>query len=162
MFDGRPSRIASREGNAPTDLFAEPCTIRVHMTKLSVAAGILLVSLLVGCRSNHGLSVTTIQLGRTVHSDHTVGGITTTFGPDDTIYLAVLTGGAGSGTIRVRWTYGTRVIDEPSKQVAYSDAAATDFRLQSPSGFPTGDYTAEVFMNDQPVGTRPFKVEIRR
>jgi hypothetical protein len=132
------------------------------MSKLSVAFVVLFVTLLVACGSNHGLNVTTIQLGRSVHTDHTVGGITTTFGPDDTIYLAVLTGGAGSGTIRVRWTYGGRVIDEPSKQVAYSDAAATDFRLQSPSGFPTGDYLAEVFMNDQPVGTRPFKVEIRR
>lgn len=132
------------------------------MSKLSVAIVILPLTLMVACRSHQGLNVTTIQLGRSVHTDHTVGGITTTFGPDDTIYLAVLTGGAGSGTIRVRWTYGGRVIDEPSKQVAYSDAAATDFRLQSPSGFPTGDYLAEVFVNDEPVGTRPFKVEIRR
>ena len=132
------------------------------MSKVSAGALLFVLTLLVGCGSNHGLTVTTIQLGRTVHSDHTVGGITTTFGPDDTIYLSVLNGGAGSGTIRVRWTYGGRVIDEPSKQVSYSDAAATDFRLQSPSGFPTGDYMAEVFVNDQPVGTRPFKVEIRR
>ena len=133
----------------------------VHMSKLSAGAIILVLTVLSACRSNQGLNVTTIQLGRSVHSDHTVGGITTTFGPDDTIYLAVLTGGAGSGTIRVRWTYGGRVIDEPSKQVSYIQPSATEFRLQSPSGFPTGDYTVEVFVNDQSVATRSFKVETR-
>ena len=132
------------------------------MSKFSAGALIFLLTFLAGCRSNQGLTVTTIQLGRSVHSDHTVGGITTTFGPDDTVYLAVLTGASGSGTIRVRWTYGGKVIDEPKKQVSYIQPAATDFRLQSAGGFPTGEYTAEVFVNDQPVGTRTFKVEIRR
>jgi hypothetical protein len=132
------------------------------MSKLTSGIVALFLTVLVGCGSNHGLNVTGIQLGRSVHSDHTVGGITTAFGPDDTIYLSVLTGGAGSGTIRVRWTYGDRVIDEPSKQVSYTQASATDFRLQSASGFPTGDYKAEVFVNDQLVATRTFKVETHR
>ena len=105
--------------------------------------------------------MTAIQLGRSVNSDRTVSGFTTTFYPDDSIYLAVLTGGAGSATIRVRWKYGERVIDEPKKQVSYSQAAATEFQLLSPGGFPRGDYTAEVFVDDQLVGTRPFRVETR-
>jgi len=97
-----------------------------------------------------------------VNSDNTVSGFTSTFAPDDSIHLAVLTGGAGSGTIRVRWKYGDRVIDEPKKQVSLHQAAATEFRLQSPGGFPAGDYTAEVFVDDRPVGTREFRVEIPR
>lgn len=117
---------------------------------------------LIGCGSNRTLAVTSIQLGRTQNSDSTVGGFTTSFKPDDSIYLAVLTGSAGTGTIRVRWKYGERVIDEPRKQVSYHMAAATGFRLQSPGGFPTGDYTAEVFVNDQPAGTRTFRVETPR
>lgn len=130
------------------------------MTKLSVhVSAALLVACLSGCGSRQPLQVTTIQLGRSVNSDHTVGGFTTTFAPDDTIYLAVLTGGAGSATIRVRWKYGERVIDEPKKQVSYHQPAATDFRLLSPGGFPRGDYTAEVFVDDQPAGTRAFRVE---
>jgi hypothetical protein len=116
---------------------------------------------LIGCGSNRTLPVTAIQLGRSLNSDSTVSGFTTTFKPDDTIYLSVLTGGSGSGTIRVRWKYGDRVIDEPKKQVSYHMAAATDFRLQSPGGFPAGDYTAEVFVNDQSVGTRAFRVDVR-
>ena len=131
------------------------------MRKLTVILPAILFLCLIGCGSNQPLQMTAIQLGRTVNSDHTVGGFTTTFTPDDSIYLAVLTGGAGSGTIRVRWKYGEHVFDEPKKQVSYNQAAATDFRLQSPGGFPRGDYTAEVFIDDQPVGTRPFHVEAR-
>ena len=130
------------------------------MTKFSVRlSAALLLACVIGCGSNQALQVTTIQLGRSVNSDHTVGGFTTTFAPDDSVYLAVLTGGAGSGTIRVRWKYGERVIDEPKKQVSYHQAAATDFRLQSPGGFPRGDYTAEVFVDDKLAGSRTFHVE---
>jgi hypothetical protein len=132
------------------------------MSKLRSFAALLFLLSLIGCGSGRTLTVTSIQLGRTLNSDKTVGGFTTTFAPDDTVYLSVLTGAAGSGTIRVRWKYGDRVIDEPKKQVSYNMAAATDFRLQSPGGFPRGDYTAEVFVNDQPAGTRDFHVEIAR
>lgn len=146
---------SSEKGEARRD------TIQFSMRKRTVLLPAIALVCLISCGSRQPLQVTTIQLGRTVNSDHTVGGFTTTFTPDDTIYLAVLTGGAGSGTIRVRWKYGARVIDEPTKQVSYNQAAATDFRLQSPGGFPRGEYTAEVFVNDQPVGTRTFHVEMR-
>jgi hypothetical protein len=119
----------------------------------------IVLACFIGCGSKQPLQVTTIQLGRSVNSDRTVSGFTSTFSPDDSVYLSVLTGAAGSATIRVRWKYGMRVIDEPTKQVSYSQASATDFRLQSPGGFPRGEYTAEVFVNDQLVGTRTFHVE---
>jgi hypothetical protein len=130
------------------------------MTKLKILPTILLACL-TGCGSKQPLEVTTIQLGRTVNSDHTVGSFTSAFAPDDSVYLSVLTGAAGTATIRVRWKYGDRVIDEPTKQVSYTQAAATDFRLQSPGGFPRGEYTAEVFVNDQPAGSRTFRVDAR-
>ena len=132
----------------------------MHTLKVILTAVFTLT--LIGCGSNRTLAVTAIQLGRSVNSDNTVSGFTSTFAPDDSIHLAVLTGGAGSATIRVRWKYGDRVIDEPKKQVSYSMAASTEFRLQSPGGFPAGDYTAEIFVNDQSVGIRPFHVEMPR
>lgn len=145
-----------------TGVRAEDVYNPVFMPTHKVMLAAVLAFTLIGCGSNRTLSVTNIQLGRSVNSDNTVSGFTTTFAPDDSIHLAVLTGGAGSGTIRVRWKYGDRVIDEPKKQVSYHMAASTEFRLQSPGGFPPGDYTAEVFVNDQPAGTRPFRVEIPR
>jgi hypothetical protein len=75
------------------------------------------------------------------------------------VYVSVVTAGVGSGEIGVRWTYGSRVIGEPRKQVSYRDVAATEFHLQSAAGFPPGDYKVEAFLNGQPVGTKEFKVE---
>ena len=129
------------------------------MSKLSVALPAVLLTYLLGCGWGQTLHVSAIQLGRSVNPDSTVASFTTRFVPDDSVYLSVLTGGAGSGTISVRWTYAGRVIDEPKKQVSYRAEAVTDFRLQSSTGFPEGDYTAEVFLNGQSAGTRPFRVD---
>lgn len=114
---------------------------------------------LAGCGSTETLHVTSIQLGRSVNPDGTVSSFTTRFVPGETIYLSVATSGAGSGTISVRWVYEGRMIDEPKKQVAYRIAATTEFHLQSATGFPPGGYTAEVFLNGQSAGSRPFRVE---
>jgi hypothetical protein len=124
-------------------------TIRLFATALLV--------FIAGCGS--GLRVTAIQLGRSLNADSTVANHTTTFGPGDTVYLSVLTAGVGSSTISVRWTYAGRVVDEPKKRVSYRDVAATEFHLQSAGGFPPGEYTADVFLDGKPVGTRTFRVE---
>jgi hypothetical protein len=120
---------------------------------------LLLLTCLSGCGSGQSLHVSAIQLGRSVNPDNSVSSFTTRFKPDESVYLSVLTGGAGSATISVRWTYAGRVIDEPKKQVSYRIDAVTDFRLQSSTGFPEGDYTAEVFLDGKPAGTRTFRVE---
>lgn len=116
----------------------------------------------VACGMGEDLRVTTLQLGRSLNADGTVAGHTTVFGPDDTVHLAVLTEGVGSGTLSVRWVYRGRPLDEPKKQVSYRDAAATSFTLRSGGTFPLGDYTAEVFLDGKPVGTREFRVELPR
>ena len=112
-----------------------------------------------GCGSGQTLHVSAIQLGRSVNPDESVASFTTRFTPEDSVYLSVLTGGAGSATISVRWVYAGRVIDEPKKQVSYRLDAVTGFRLQSATGFPEGDYTAEVFLDGKSAGTRTFRVE---
>lgn len=133
------------------------------MSKFSIGLAIAILLLAVAsCGSNQTLTVTSIQLGRAVNADNTVSGFTTTFAPGDSVYLAVLTNGRGSATIRVRWMFNGRVIDEPQKQVTHTGAGATDFRLQNVGGFPLGDYTAEVFVNGQSAGTREFHVELPR
>jgi hypothetical protein len=126
-------------------------------SKLRLPVIALLLASAIGCGS--GLRVTSIQLGRSLNADSTVANHTTTFARGDTVYLSVLTAGVGSGTISVRWTYSGRVVDEPKKRVSYRDVAATDFQLKSAGGFPPGDYTAEVFLDGQSVGTRTFHVQ---
>jgi hypothetical protein len=112
-----------------------------------------------GCRSNAPLEVSTIQLGRAISSDNSVGSHTTVFRPDDTIYVSVLTTDTGSGTIGVRWTFGDRLISEPSKEVSYKGAAATEFHIQNSGGFPEGKYAVEAFLDGRSVGKRAFTVE---
>jgi hypothetical protein len=127
--------------------------------QLPRATVILILATLAGACGSRPLSVTAIQLGRSLNPDHSVAQFSTVFAPDDTVYLSVLTTGGGSGTIGVRWTYGSKVIGEPTKRVAGQDVAATDFPLRSTGGFPVGNYQAEILVDGKSVGTRTFRVE---
>ena len=110
-----------------------------------------------GC-SRGPLHVTTIQVGRSLNSDKSVGSHTTQFRPNDTIYVAVLTNATGAGKITARWTYSGRRVSEESKDVSYRGEAATEFHIENSGGFPQGDYKVQVLLDDQPVGDRDFRV----
>ena len=116
--------------------------------------GILMFASSIACGSN--LRVTSIQVGRSLNADNTIASHTTTFKPDDTMYLSVATSGAGSGTMSVRWTYAGRLVDEPKKPVSSRNIAVTEFHLKSGDGFPPGEYAAEVFLDGKSVGTERF------
>jgi hypothetical protein len=112
-----------------------------------------------GCRPSGPLRVTTIQTGKSLNSDKSVGSHTTRFRPDDTMFASVLTDGPGSGTIGVRWRYAGRLVSEETKDVSYRDHAATEFHIQNSSGFPAGEYTVEILVDGQPFATRSLRVE---
>jgi hypothetical protein len=131
--------------------------MRQSTVAVSLLAAILLLA---GCASD--LRVATIQLGRSINTDNTVANHTTTFGPHDTVYVSVQMSGSGSATLGVRWTYMGRVVGEPKKQVSFRGGGATEFHLQNAGGFPPGDYTVEIFLNDQSAGSRDFRVEVDR
>lgn len=129
------------------------------MVRKKLLAVVVAVSALVACRPSGPLQVETIQTGKSRNSDNSVGNHTTRFKPDDTMFVAVLTKGPGSGTIGVRWTYAGRLVSEESRRVSYRDNAATEFHIQNSGGFPAGDYSVDVLVDDKPVATRPLKVE---
>ena len=121
---------------------------------------VVVCALLTGaCRSNQPLVADTIQVGRALSSDNRIGQHTTVFRPDDTIFVSVLTKDTGSGTVGVRWMYGERLISEPSKEVSYKGAAATEFHIQNSGGFPEGKYSVEAFVDGKSVGHRTFTVQ---
>jgi len=133
-----------------------------YVDGMRVAILVVLLAVTVGaCSSNEPLRVVQIQLGRSLNSDNTIAAPTYSFGAHDAIILSVMTAGKGSGTVSVRWTYGSRVLDEPKKQIRYTykDSAATDFRLESASGFPAGEYAVEVFLDGQSAGSKKFRVQ---
>jgi hypothetical protein len=116
-----------------------------------------LTSLAVACGGN--LTASSVQVGKSLNSDHSIGTLTTTFKPNDTIYAAVLTDGSGSGTISAKFTYGGRVIAEPEKKVSMKGSGATEFHIEYSGALPAGDYDIELFLNGQSVGTRKVRVE---
>jgi hypothetical protein len=113
---------------------------------------------LLGCGLGQHMRVESMHDRGSISPNGSIARLTSTFAPHDTVYVSVDTTGAGSGTIGVRWMFGGAVIGESQKQVQYSGAAATEFHLQSATGFPPGDYSVEVLFNGQSVGTRPFRV----
>jgi hypothetical protein len=119
----------------------------------------LVVALLVSAACSGPLQLANIQVGRALNQDRSISSITTLFKPNETIYVSVQTTAAGKGTISVKWKYGSRVIDEPSKQVNYDGPASTEFHMQNSGGFPPGDYSVDVFIDGVQVGTRAFKVD---
>ena len=126
---------------------------------LARMAGVLaLAAALASCGAGT-LKVTNIQTGRSLNSDNSVGTLGTTFKPNDTIYVSVLTDGSGSATIGAKFSHLGRVVAEPEKKVSYRGAAATEFHLDYPGGSPTGEYDIEVFFNGQSAGMRKVRVE---
>ena len=122
-------------------------------TTLALAVAILSTACSAG-----PLALANIQVGRSLNQDRSVASITTLFKPNETVYVAVQTTAAGKGVISVKWKFGTKLIDEPSKQVDYDGPASTEFHLTNSGGFPPGDYSVEVFIDGVQVGTRAFKV----
>jgi hypothetical protein len=125
----------------------------------SYAVACLVAIACAGCQPDAKLLFDTIQLGRSLNPDGTVAQQTVAFKTKDTIYLSVQTKNAGAGTVSARWTFAGRLVGEPSKQVRYKGAAATEFHLANSSGFPPGDYKVEAFIDGAPVAERTFRVE---
>lgn len=123
---------------------------------LALAAALLAATFAAAC--SQPLSVDTIQLGRSLNADQSIASQTTTFKPGETIYVSALNNARGEGKIAVRWYMGSQLLSERDKTVKFPGAGATEFHMQSATGFPIGDYSVEVLLNGTPVGTRKFNV----
>ena len=129
--------------------------MRVRTVLLVLAMGLASSA----CGPQGPLRVDTIQLGRSLNPDNSVGTHTSTFKPLDTMYVSILTPEKGRGTIGVKWTYAGRIVSEPTKEVSYKGPASTEFHIQNSSGFPPGNYSVEVFLDGQSVCKRDYRVE---
>lgn len=107
------------------------------------------------------LTVTDVNLGSSINSDRSVSASTSDFAPTDTIYASVETEGTGSGaTLTARWLYEDgQVVDESSQTISPSGAATTEFHISMPNGFPAGEYTLEILLNNERVETESFEIE---
>ena len=133
--------------------------IRVMRSRALLTVCLCAVLAITGCSPGVPLQVKTLQLGKSLNPDNSVGTHTTRFKPDDTVYVSLLSEEAGEGTVTVRWMFGGQVVSEAKRDVSYMRPAATEFHLQNSGGFPTGEYRVDILVNGQPAGSRDFRVE---
>ena len=115
-------------------------------------------------------SVTTIETGKHVDANKRVVDTTSVFAPNDTMYVAVVTAMPGvraaskanatpSSTLKTLVTFQDgQVVDSSSQTVQAGPSSVTEFHLVKPGGWPTGDYTVEIMLDGQSVGTRRLTV----
>lgn len=123
------------------------------------AVAVVALLWIAACGPSEPLQVVTVQTGKSLNSDHSVGTHAISFRPTDTMYVSVLTADRGAGTITVTWSLYGRLLHEVTKKVSYNGQAATDFRFQAADGFPVGDYTIDVILDGKTIETRRVKVE---
>jgi hypothetical protein len=109
-----------------------------------------------------GVTVGTITLGKGVGADKKVTQTADSFGTKDTIYASVATSGAGTATLKAKWTYRKggqqTVVKEDTQTIQATGPASSEFHISKPDGWPAGDYQVEIFIDDKPAGTKTFTV----
>ena len=139
------------------------------------ALGLVISMLVVGCAKKEApappperettappaaaVSVTAVDVGRTLNPDKSIAEKTDSFKPADTIYASIATQGTGTAVIKARWVFedGT-VIDESEQTIAPTEPARTEFHVSKPDGWPAGRYRVEVTVNGANAGTKEFTV----
>jgi hypothetical protein len=104
--------------------------------------------------------VVAVDLGKEINADKKVAQPTAAFGTSDTIYAVVTTEGAApSVALKARWTYEDgQLVNESAQTIAPSGAAATEFHIAKPGGWPTGKYKVEISANGALVTAKEFVV----
>ena len=109
------------------------------------------------------VTVLTITLGNAIGADKKPTQATDSFDKKDTIYASVDTTGAGTATLKAKWTYRTNgqeaSVKEDTQTIAPTGSASNEFHISKPDGWPAGNYQVEIFVADKSAGTKTFTVK---
>jgi hypothetical protein len=108
--------------------------------------------------------VTIIETGKHIDANKRIVDTTSTFAPNDTLYVAVVTSNpTPTSMLKSVVTFQTgQAVDSATQAVAATAAgvpAVTEFHLVKPGGWPTGDYTIEIWLDGVSAGTRTVSVK---
>lgn len=110
-----------------------------------------------------GVTVNSITLGNAIGADKKVTRAADSFGAKDTIHASVDTSGAGTATLKAKWTYRKNgqesVVKEDTQTIEPTGPATSEFHVSKPDGWPAGDYQVEIFVAGKPAGTKTFTVK---
>jgi hypothetical protein len=107
------------------------------------------------------VSVTAVDLGKSIGTDNRVTEPTETFKPNDVIYATVITNGASPNTVlRATWTFQDgQVVSQSERVIAPTGATATEFHIEKPDGLPPGKYRVQVSLDGNTVQVKEFEVK---
>ena len=107
------------------------------------------------------VSVTAVDLGRSIGGDYRITEKMDSFTPKDVIYTSVITSGASpSAVLKATWTFQDgQVVDTTERTIAPTGETATEFHITKPDGFPIGKYTLDVYLDGNKVQTKTFEVK---
>lgn len=108
------------------------------------------------------LTVTDVQIGKSIGADKRVTNQTSTFGVRDTMYVAVVTSGASTGAkLTARWTYnGPNVVNESSQTISPTGGEnVTEFHIDKRSPWQKGSYRVDVLLDGAPAQSMEFDVK---
>lgn len=108
------------------------------------------------------VSVSQIDLGRSLKPDLKIDDNTSTFRPVDVIYVSVETKGEGPVTLGTRWTYqDNQLVNESTRTISPNgnDPIRTEFHISTPEGLPAGKYHVVVMLNGTTAGEKDFEVK---
>ena len=109
------------------------------------------------------LAVDAIRLGNAIDSSKKVSQTSDSFGKKDTIYVSVDTTGAGTATLKAKWTFRkggqSSLVKEDLQTISPSGLASSEFHISKPDGWPAGDYQVEIFLDDKPTQSKAFSVK---
>lgn len=115
---------------------------------------------------NASVAVTGVDTGNAVGADLRIPAPMTSFAPMDAIYVAVSTSTSDPaasvpGKLSVKWTHvdSNQTVHEESRDVTFAGNGVTDFQINKPDGWPTGNYQVEISLNGTLVQTRSFQVQ---
>ena len=110
-----------------------------------------------------GVTVSTITLGNAIADDKKVTQASDSFAKNDTVYAAVETTGAGTATLKARWTYHQdgkeALVNEETQTITATGPATSEFHISKPDGWPAGNYQVAILVDEQPAGTKTFTVK---
>ena len=110
-----------------------------------------------------GVAVSAVSVGKAIGADKKVTAATDSFAKGDTFYASIDTTGAGTATLKAKWTYSkdgqTAVVKEDSMTVNATGPATHEFHVAKPDGWPLGEYEVAVSVDDKPAGTKKFSVK---
>lgn len=110
------------------------------------------------------VSVTSVDLGKSVDANNRVTAPATTFATGDTIHASVATSSSDPATpqrgqLTARWSFEDgQLVDELSRDFDFTGTGNTAFQVSKPDGWPVGRYKVEILLNGAVVQTREYEV----